>query len=279
MKLSKKITALILATVLMFTAGITAFAEEAGTQPEQKKENVLANGGILATNLYQKDTAAEEKKWDAPGNVYTDENGVNWVYLNKKNYIVAKDNSNYLYRLIEDGTVAIAYNYYGEKAYDEIVIPETLDGYTVSRIDAYAFYMCGRISGIRIPDSVKEVGHYAFGYCSRLERIVVGSGVTTFSADAVTGVKNDIKFCFACSEGKADEIAVWSYKSLYTKKSCDWTKLTSNASAEFDVNTDELPDTTRTSALSLLEIIWQYIKESFESTKNFFLSLFPSKQA
>ena len=276
MKLSKKITALILATILMFTAGITAFAEETGTEPEPKKENVLADGGILATELYQKDTAAEEKKWDAAEKTYTDENGTNWVYLNKKNYIVSEDNSDYLYRLNEDGTIAIAYNYYGTKPYDEIVIPDTLDGYTVSRIDAFAFYMCSRISGIRIPDTVKEIGHYAFGYCSRLERIVIGSGVEKFSADAVTGVKNDIKFSFTSSEAKADEITVWSYKKLYAKTSCDWTKLASNASAEFNVSTEELPDTTRTSPLSLMEIIWQYIKEFFDSTRNYFASLFAS---
>lgn len=275
MKGIKKITALILATVLMFTASTTAFAQT--FENHEKKEVLIPDGGVFAMHAYKTDTATEEKLWDGPEIEFTDENGVKHIYQNKKNYIVSSENPNYLYRLDDEGNASIAYSYYGEKAYDEIIIPSTIDGYNITRIDAFAFYMCNGISGIRIPDTVKEVGYYAFGYCSQLERLIIGTGVEVFNAEALVGSKTEKEVCFASSEEQADEIMVWSYKNVNTKKACDWTKLNGNNMVSYDINTDELLPTTRISERSLWEWFREYIKEMFEMFRDFFTFLFSLK--
>lgn len=42
----------------------------------------------------------------------------------------------------------------------------------------YAFYNCGRLTGVRIPDSVRRIGSYAFYRCSRLKKVSVPDSVT-----------------------------------------------------------------------------------------------------
>ena len=61
----------------------------------------------------------------------------------------------------------------GECTDTEIVIPEDIDGYTVTAIGAYAFSWCDSITSIIIPDSVTSIGEYALSYCTSLESITL----------------------------------------------------------------------------------------------------------
>ena len=61
----------------------------------------------------------------------------------------------------------------GECTDTEIVIPEVIDGYTVTAIGSYAFSWCDNVTGIIIPDSVTSIGEYALSYCTSLESITL----------------------------------------------------------------------------------------------------------
>ncbi len=56
------------------------------------------------------------------------------------------------------------------------VIPT--DG-SVTSIGEYAFYKCGRLKGIAIPDSVTSIGDFAFLSCTGLLSITLGNGLTS----------------------------------------------------------------------------------------------------
>ena len=55
-------------------------------------------------------------------------------------------------------------------------IPENLDLTGVRGIGDYAFYGCGGLASVAIPDSVLSIGDYAFGFCSGLMSFTVGHG-------------------------------------------------------------------------------------------------------
>jgi len=94
------------------------------------------------------------------------------------------------YFVLDDGTVAIA------DCEDDIsgtlVIPETIDGKIVSRIDKSAFEGCQSLTSITIPKGVTSVGDYDYGYwfaesvfkgCSSLTEICVDEQNEFFTSE------------------------------------------------------------------------------------------------
>ena len=86
----------------------------------------------------------------------------------------------YKYILLEDGTAEITT--YSGKA-EELVIPETLDKYTVTSIGDYAFYYCFSLTSVTIPDSVTSIGYYAFLNCTSLTSVTIPRSVTNIGAN------------------------------------------------------------------------------------------------
>ena len=60
---------------------------------------------------------------------------------------------------------------------------------SVTEIGVYAFSNCG-LTSIIIPDSVTMIGHYAFGSCACLERVVIGLNVTYIENQAFDNCYN-----------------------------------------------------------------------------------------
>lgn len=59
-----------------------------------------------------------------------------------------------------------------------IIIPETLDCYTITAIAMGGFSHI-KFSEVIIPDTVTKINAYAFSYCSELETVIIPEGVTT----------------------------------------------------------------------------------------------------
>ncbi|NLC13177.1 MAG: leucine-rich repeat domain-containing protein, partial [Chloroflexi bacterium] len=76
----------------------------------------------------------------------------------------------YNYVLLEDGTAEIT-DYRGETS--SLVIPDTLDGYTVTSIGAWAFDECESLSSVTIGMAVEHIGANPFADCESLTKIVV----------------------------------------------------------------------------------------------------------
>ncbi|MBQ5994718.1 MAG: leucine-rich repeat protein [Clostridia bacterium] len=73
--------------------------------------------------------------------------------------------------------IQIATGYYGKPAYhgheEHVVIPETIDGHTVSIVGGSAFYGCDWIKSITIPKTVSYYGTDPFGNCTSLEAVYI----------------------------------------------------------------------------------------------------------
>lgn len=68
-----------------------------------------------------------------------------------------------------------------------ITIPSTLGGYPVKHISKSAFYNCGKLTSIIIPDSVISIGELAFGECFRATSITLPNSVTSIGKEAFKG--------------------------------------------------------------------------------------------
>jgi hypothetical protein len=66
-----------------------------------------------------------------------------------------------------------------------VAIPSTINGLPVTSIGDQAFWFnCANLTGITIPDSVTNIGRFAFGNCSSLVALTIGNGVTTIGLGA-----------------------------------------------------------------------------------------------
>lgn len=66
---------------------------------------------------------------------------------------------------------------------DSVVIPSEIDGVKVTKIGDNAFYKCTNLRSVSVPDTVTEIGGYAFAKTS-LESIEIPDGVKVISSGA-----------------------------------------------------------------------------------------------
>ncbi len=88
----------------------------------------------------------------------------------------------FYYRIVGEDSVQIM-GYVGDE-YD-LVIPEKLDGYTVTGIGGEAF-VASELTSVVIPDTVTTIGSYAFNMSFYLEDITIGENVDIFGCDVFT---------------------------------------------------------------------------------------------
>lgn len=79
------------------------------------------------------------------------------------------------------------------KTMTSIIIPEVMDGQTITSIAENAFYNCTNLKSITIPNGVIEIGKGAFAYCTKLEEVSFGANVkvigdSAFGRTALTNI-------------------------------------------------------------------------------------------
>lgn len=70
----------------------------------------------------------------------------------------------------------------------DIVIPTTVthngQEYYVVGIGDYAFFGCGNVTSVKMPETISSIGQYAFSRCKKLKEIHIPKGVSTLSRGA-----------------------------------------------------------------------------------------------
>jgi hypothetical protein len=87
-----------------------------------------------------------------------------------------------------------------------VVMPDS-----VTNIGDYAFYDCSGLTSVTIPDSVTSIGIGAFYGCSGLTSVTIPDGVTSIGSDAFWGCNNLMEYYmpkFTCNEVK-DQALYW----------------------------------------------------------------------
>ena len=90
----------------------------------------------------------------------------------------------YTYSMLDDGTVRITM-YNGNDT--ELVIPDTIDGKSVTAIRSYAFSTSSTrksLTSVIIPDSVTSIGDHAFSECKSLTSVTIGNSVKSIDKSA-----------------------------------------------------------------------------------------------
>jgi len=80
----------------------------------------------------------------------------------------------YSYTTNLDSTLTIT-NYTGSGG--DLVVPETINGLSVSKIGDYAFYETTNLTSVALPNGVTSIGKSAFGHITSLTNIVLPAGL------------------------------------------------------------------------------------------------------
>lgn len=89
----------------------------------------------------------------------------------------------------EEGSTAIPTTYAGD-----FTIPSSVNGYTVTKVGAYAFQGCSGITAMILPEGIKEIGDYAFAYATAMASVSLPEslekiGTGTFKYSGLTAVE------------------------------------------------------------------------------------------
>ncbi len=93
-----------------------------------------------------------------------------------------------------EGTTAEVIQSKSDQYSGDIVIPSTVSyndaEYSVTSIEAFAFYGCSSLTSIEIPNSVTSIGYWAFDYCFSLTSITIPSSVTSIDGSILPSCRN-----------------------------------------------------------------------------------------
>ncbi len=103
----------------------------------------------------------------------------------------AETDGYYTYEVTNDEATITDVN---ETISGDIIIPDTLGGYPVTKIGDGAFYDCNTLSSVIISDCIKIIGDGAFGYCKNIQTVIIPDSVKYIGSGAFRSCRalNDI---------------------------------------------------------------------------------------
>ena len=129
-------------------------------------EDAMLSGSNICSEILSEDDfgfvypTSEENRYVYSGEYHS-------AYIETESTFVEPE-GRFCYKVNEDGRTCAIINYEGIQSGD-LIIPETIDGYTVTKIESNAFYNCWGFNGdLIIPDTVTELGVGCFAGCKGL---------------------------------------------------------------------------------------------------------------
>ena len=107
-------------------------------------------------------------------------------YLTNTNSVNFPTDFKKIFQYSVDGSNAIITSFLPTTYAGALVIPDNIEGYTVTSIGNYAFYDCSSLTSITIPNSVTSIGNNAFQGCNNLASVTFLNNVPTLGGSAFT---------------------------------------------------------------------------------------------
>lgn len=98
----------------------------------------------------------------------------------------AEKEPGYIYTIINNEATVTGFE--GEPVYIEI--PQTVEGCRITEIRDNAFYECGSLKHITLPDTIEKIGHHAFYACSSLESVTIPDSVKEIGMGCFCGCES-----------------------------------------------------------------------------------------
>lgn len=131
-----------------------------------------------------------------------------YIVIENGSTVISKESLTYT--ILSDNTVTITDCDYNVKG--DLIIPETIDGYPVTRISQWAFSSCFYITSLEVPSTIIDIGNSAFYNCYGLKTIIFHSENLNIGSDAFYGTN---KLYFACLKDSQVEECLNNYVYYY----------------------------------------------------------------
>ncbi len=165
---------------------------------------------------------AEEHKCNASGG------NISFVTTHFSIYVIAeKTVSDFSYTENSDGSISVS-GYHGSS--DTIIIPEAIDGKTVTAIAAKAFDSMDSLISVTIPESVTAIGANAFYGCTSIKTITIPETVESMGVTVFYGWSAQQTIIVG---GHSSNPTEWNSR---WNTNCDATIIYSLKKIEFDAN-------------------------------------------
>jgi hypothetical protein len=110
-----------------------------------------------------------------------------------------------------NGTITIS-GYFGSGG--AVVIPDSINGYSVTSIGDYAFFSWWGPTSVTIPDSVTNIGAAAFAYCETLTSVTIPDGVISIGVGAFRNCSGLASVTIPNSVSSIDGDVFWNCSGL-----------------------------------------------------------------
>lgn len=158
---------------------------ESAVLPEKSQEP--AGGEIqLDENLDMEKAGEQREEGEEPaGAAENQENAEIELYAESRYGEEVKNSEGFDYVVLEDGTVEV--RGYTEEKKGPLVIPDTIEGKTVTSIGERAFEDCNGFTSLTLPKGLKKTGRWAFQDCIgirgklELPENIISIGLSAFS--------------------------------------------------------------------------------------------------
>ena len=134
-----------------------------------------------------------------------------FVFSHDEDWRDILDSGEFRYYVNDDGSVTI---FGWDGADEEVVIPEKIDGRTVTKIEDLVFCYCKDLKSVEIPDSVTTIGNDTFRKCENLTSIKLPASLTTIGEQAFSECKKLTGIDFPASLTTIGESAFFFCKGL-----------------------------------------------------------------
>ena len=118
------------------------------------------------------------------------------------------------YKVNQGSNTCTITNFEGREEGD-LIIPESIDGYTVTAISPYAFYYCTDFTGkLVVPDTVTSIGKAAFAGCYNLTSLELSKNLEEIGEGAFIGCKGLVEVALPDSVSRIEAFAFFDCDKL-----------------------------------------------------------------